>query len=71
MQRSIRKTAGISQIELAQKSGVSRFRISCAESGHLRLTADEERAIERAVAAVLELRLADIAHMLQPAQSPK
>lgn len=71
MFRDIRKTARISQIELASRSGVSRFRISCSESGHLRLTAKEEMAIERAFAAVLELRLSRVEQMLKSAQSAK
>jgi predicted transcriptional regulator len=46
-----RKMAGrVSQIELAQKSGVSRFRISLAESGNIVLRDDERAAIEAALA---------------------
>jgi DNA-binding XRE family transcriptional regulator len=46
-----RKTAGkVSQIELARTSGVSRFRISLAESGHIVLRDDERLAIQEALA---------------------
>jgi predicted transcriptional regulator len=50
-----RKKAGrISQIELAQRSGVSRFRISLAESGNIVLRDHELAAIERALAREVE-----------------
>ncbi|MGO9403472.1 MAG: helix-turn-helix domain-containing protein [Terriglobales bacterium] len=50
-----RKMAGrLSQIELAQRSGVSRFRISLAETGHIRLRMEEQAAIERALAGEVQ-----------------
>ncbi len=50
-----RKMAGrLSQIELAQRSGVSRFRISLAETGHSRLRMEEQAAIERALAGEVQ-----------------
>lgn len=49
--REKRKKAGkLSQIDLARKSGVSRFRISLAESGNIVLREDELAAIELALA---------------------
>jgi hypothetical protein len=49
--RERRMMAGrLSQIALARSSGVSRFRISLAESGHIVLREDEKIAIARALA---------------------
>lgn len=60
MDRSIknqrRKAGRLSQIELAQLSGVSRFRISLAENGHVKLREDEWRAIELALVGVVGRR---------------
>ena len=47
--RELRKASNLSQIQLSQKSGVSRFRIQLAESGTLRLREDESQAILEAV----------------------
>lgn len=50
-----RKMAGrLSQIELAERSGVSRFRISLAETGHIRLRTEERAAIDRALASEVQ-----------------
>jgi predicted transcriptional regulator len=57
-----RKMAGrLSQIELAKRSGVSRFRISLAETGHIVLRAGELTAIVRALARQVQ-RLAKEFH---------
>jgi predicted transcriptional regulator len=54
-----RKMAGrLSQIELARLSGVSRFRISLAESGHIPLRTEERAAINRALTSEVQ-RLAN------------
>ena len=47
--KELRVASNLSQIQLAQKSGVSRTRIQLAESGLLRLGKDELRAIRTAV----------------------
>jgi transcriptional regulator with XRE-family HTH domain len=47
--RELRKASNLSQIQLAQKSGISRSRIQLAESDALRLNDDEIRAIMSAV----------------------
>ena len=50
----IRKAAGLSQIGLARRAGVSRFRLYLAEAGTLELRPDEMVAINRAIAPELE-----------------
>jgi transcriptional regulator with XRE-family HTH domain len=52
--RAIRKAAGLSQIQLAQRAKISRFRLSLAEMGSLELREDELRAICDAVAPEIE-----------------
>lgn len=47
--RELRRASNLSQIQLAQKSGLSRSRIQLAESGALRLGDDELQAIRIAV----------------------
>ena len=50
-----RRMAGrLSQIELARRSGVSRFRISLAESGHIVLRPEELAAIKRTLAKEIQ-----------------
>ncbi len=43
--KSIRKASGLSQIELARRAKVSRFRISLAESGTIQLLPEEIAAV--------------------------
>jgi predicted transcriptional regulator len=52
--KSVRKAAGISQIQLAQRAGVSRFRISLAEADTLQLRPEEIDAIRHAVQPGME-----------------
>jgi transcriptional regulator with XRE-family HTH domain len=47
--RELRRASNLSQIQLAEKSGVSRFRIQLAESGTLQLREAELQAIRDAV----------------------
>jgi transcriptional regulator with XRE-family HTH domain len=47
--RELRRASHLSQIQLAQKSGVSRTRIQLAESGALQLSDHELQAIRAAV----------------------
>ncbi len=47
--KAIRKAAGLSQIELAHRANVSRFRLSLAELGSLELRQDEIAAIRTAI----------------------
>ena len=56
----IRKAAGMSQIQLAQRAKISRFRLSLAESGAIELPQDEISAIRNAMTPEIQktLRLA-------------
>lgn len=47
--RELRRASHLSQIQLAQKTGISRTRIQLAESGALQLSDDELQAIRAAV----------------------
>jgi predicted transcriptional regulator len=50
----IRTAAGLSQMRLAQKAAVSRFRICMAESGYLELRPEEVSAITNTVRTEME-----------------
>ncbi len=52
--KATRKTAGMTQIQLSLKAGVSRYRIALAETGNLELRQDELEAIASAVQPGLE-----------------
>jgi len=52
--RAIRKAAGLTQVQLSQIAGVSRFRLCMAESASLALRPDELEAINRALAPEME-----------------
>jgi len=52
--RAMRKAAGLTQWILAQKAGISRFRLCMAESDHLKLRPDELDAIRIAVRPEME-----------------
>lgn len=47
--KAIRKAAGLSQIQLAMRAHVSRFRLSLAEAGSIDLRPEELNAISKAV----------------------
>ena len=51
--KELRRASNLSQIELSQKSGVSRFRIQLAESGTLELRPTELLAIKEALRPAL------------------
>jgi DNA-binding XRE family transcriptional regulator len=61
--KEIRKAAGLSQVVLAHKAHISRFRLYLAESGSIELRADELAAIANAVRPEMQ-RTARIAHDL-------
>ena len=52
--REIRKAASLTQFQLAQRSGVSRFRLCMAETDSLQLRPEELEAINKAVAPEIE-----------------
>lgn len=51
--RELRRASNLSQIQLSQRSGVSRFRIQLAEAGTLELRPDKLQAIEATVRPAL------------------
>lgn len=55
--RKARKAARVSQVELGQITGIARTRIIAAESGAVKLSDDEFRAIRRALATVVHQRV--------------
>jgi transcriptional regulator with XRE-family HTH domain len=48
--RLLRKTARLTQLELAQQTGISRVRLSFAECGYCELTHEEVARIQEAIA---------------------
>ena len=48
--RRLREAAGASQIRIANSAGVSRMRLSLAETGDVELDAEEVAAIRKAIA---------------------
>ncbi len=59
-----RKRSGMSQCLCAQKSGVSRMKLSLAETGQMMLTAAEESAIDRAINKYILSRAQEIKQLL-------
>lgn len=58
--RKIRRAARITQYELAEKTGISRMRLSLAECNYICLTPEEMSAIERATLADVQERLKEL-----------
>jgi transcriptional regulator with XRE-family HTH domain len=52
--RAIRKAAGLSQIQLAQRAHISRFRLSLAETESIELRPDELASISSAIDPEME-----------------
>ncbi len=52
--KEIRRAAGLSQVRLALRANVSRFRISLAEAGEVELRPEELESIKRVVAPEIE-----------------
>lgn len=55
-----RKKSGMSQFLCAQQSGVSRMRLSLAETGQVVLTTAEEAAVRRALSDYISGRVREI-----------
>ncbi len=64
MLRNFRERAGLTQFTVAQKSGVSRMRLSLAENGQLRLTPKEEAAVRDAIHQAIEEQAARLQRLL-------
>jgi transcriptional regulator with XRE-family HTH domain len=67
--KKLREKAGQTQFVVARKSGVTRMRLSLAESGQLRLTPEEESAVREAIRQGIEERTAQLQHLLEVTQS--
>ena len=59
-----RKKSGMSQFLCARKSGISRMRLSLAETGQVALTAAEEAAIDRALNEYIVCRAQEIKRLI-------
>lgn len=60
-----RKKSGMSQFRCAQASGVSRMRLSLAETGQVELTASEKSAVHRALNDFISSRAREINRLLR------
>jgi len=47
--RQLRRTARLTQVELANETGISRMKVSLAECGYVELTEAEEHLVRQAV----------------------
>jgi len=64
-----RKKSGMNQFQCARVSGVSRMRLSLAETGHLKLTAVEEAAVHRVLTHFISERAREIRQLLREQDS--
>lgn len=62
-----RKRIGMSQFKLAQDSGISRMRLSLAETGQVYLSGKEVAALRRAVNRYIAQKAREIAQLLSEA----
>jgi len=69
--RKLRKTARLTQIELAQQTRISRVRLSFAECGYLKLTQKELTLIQKVIARELGRRAARIRAAVETAPKPR
>lgn len=67
--RKLRERAGLTQFGVARKSGVTRMRLSLAESGQLRLSPREEAAVRDAIRQGIEKSTARLQHLLSSKQT--
>lgn len=52
--RDMRGVVGITQTELAKKSGIDRSRLSTAENGHVQLSSEELATIQRVLSSTAQ-----------------
>ena len=64
-----RKKAGMSQFLLARWSGISRMRLSLAETGQVALTDHEEVTVRRSLNEYIELKSREIALLCQESRA--
>ena len=60
-----RKKSGMSQFLCAQRSGISRMRLSLAETGQIRLSSEEEAVVRQVVSEYIALKSREIALLMQ------
>ena len=67
--KKLRKMAGLTQFQLAQRCGISRMRLSLAECEQVELTSEELAAIRNCLFVAIENRAVQIRQMLSSAGS--
>ena len=67
--KELRKMAGLTQWQLAQRCGVSRMRMSLAECGQVELREDEESAVRAVLLEAIKGRASKIRSVLSDSRS--
>lgn len=67
--KQLRKLAGLTQFELAQRCGVSRMRLSLAECGQVKLREDEQSAVRTVLIESIETRASQLRSVLSERQA--
>jgi transcriptional regulator with XRE-family HTH domain len=67
--RNLRVEAGLTQFVVAGKSGVTRTRLSLAESGQLRLSSEEEAVVRGAIHDGIEEKAVRLRNLLSSGQN--
>lgn len=65
-----RKKSGMSQVLCAHRSGISRMRLSLAETGQIALSSDEEAAVSQALTKYILEKAHEIALLQECEQLP-
>jgi transcriptional regulator with XRE-family HTH domain len=68
--RQLRKIARLTQIELSQRTGIDRTRLSFLECGYLSLTKEEESLIRKAITEATESHAARVRDALAVTAEP-
>lgn len=63
--RALRRTARLTQLELSQRTGIDRAKLSFAECGYVQLNPDEAAAIKRAITEAAESHTARVREALE------
>jgi hypothetical protein len=65
-----RKKIGMSQFLCAQRSGISRMRLSLAETGQIALSSEEEALVRQVLSDYIALKSREIAVLMQDRAAP-
>lgn len=65
-----RKKIGMSQFLCAQRTGISRMRLSLAETGQVVLTPEEEAVVRRVLSDYITMKSKEITALLQDSVVP-